>query len=203
MTVFPLQYFPPIPWFVAAQRETTLRLEVSQHYRKQRYTNRMRIRAANRVLPLIIPLERTGSKTAIADKRISYQDGWHKQHWKSIESAYRAAPYFEYYETRLRPFYQGTETSLLTFHLEALRWILELLQLDPEIQLSESYSPPDSYQTDYRNVFDPTGAHLPTWFQPLPYPQVFEGFVPGLTILDLIFNEGPNARLLLKNMLND
>lgn len=168
---------------------------------KQQYTNRMRIRAANRVLPLIIPLDRKGSKMPIASKCISYREEWQKQHWKSLESAYRATPYFTYYEDALAEFYFERHDSLLEFHLKGLGWVLRLLDHTVPLRLTGHYAPADSYTHDYRESFDPSGATLPPWFSPLPYPQVFEGFYPGLSILDLLFNEGPQAAPLLKQMM--
>lgn len=200
LSIFPIHYFPPVPWFAAAMQEQEILLEVCQHYRKQQYTNRIRIRAANSVLPLIIPLDRKGSKTPIAQKIISYREEWQKQHWKSLESAYRASPYFVYYEDTLATFYDASHTSLLDFHLKALDWILAILDHQVPVRLTESYLPPDAYAVDYRDSFDPAGKMLPPWFRPLPYPQVFEGFSPGLSILDLVFNEGPAAALRLKEM---
>ena len=161
----------------------------------------MRVLASNRVLPLIIPLDRKGNKTPIGKKRISYREEWQKQHWKSLESAYRATPYFTYYEDALAPLYFETHEMLLDFHLKGLEWVLTVLNHRVPLRLTDRYLPAESYTRDYRESFDPTGVHLPGWFQPLPYPQVFEGFHPGLSVLDLVFNEGPQAAILLRQML--
>ena len=162
----------------------------------------MRVRVANGVLPLIIPLDRKGNKTPIGEKRIAYREAWQKQHWKSLESAYRATPYFAYYEDALAPFYFAHHEMLLDFHLKGLEWVLGVLNHRVPVRLTDTYLPPGSYDRDYRESFDPTGAQLPSWFHPLPYPQVFAGFHPGLSILDLIFNEGPQSAMRLRQMMD-
>lgn len=204
MIVLPIAYFPPIPWYSAISGEEAVLLEVYQHYRKQKYTNRMYIRSANRVLPLSIPVERRGMRMPIKEKKISYQDDWQKQHWQSLISAYRNSPYFLYYEDELSSLYKQKPVYLLDFLESCLGFIQDKMKLDTQFKLTAEYFPTESYaDKDFRDAFDSGRQELPAWFTSLPYPQVFEGFESGLSILDLLFNMGPEGnRLILDGKAN-
>lgn len=199
MTVFPLYYFAPIPWFSAALKAENIQLEVCQHYVKQQNTNRMWIKTTSGKLPLIVPVKHTGERKALKEKRISYDTNWQKTHWKSIETAYRSAPYFEYYEDKLVRFYEKKYVFLAEYLLEIHQTCQQILDLPIQYALTTAYEMPDFYTADFRNAFDANCEILPEDFTPVPYTQVFEGFTPGLSILDLICNEGPKGRLLLKS----
>ena len=195
--VFPLCYFPPVPWWAAALRESHIWLEAAQHFRKQQYTNRMRVKVSNQVLPLSIPIERRGAKVPIRDKKISYAEDWPRQHWRTLCSAYGASPYFEFYRDELQALYEKRPVFLLDLLLPALHWQQKTLGLSLEWELTRAYRGPATYGRDYRTAFDPGLAKLPPWFREQAYPQVFGEFVAGLSILDLLCNEGPNSKLIL------
>jgi hypothetical protein len=197
LNVYPIAYFPPIPWFVAARREEAFLLEVCQHYRKQQITNRMWIKGPNRALPLTIPVERRGARAPIRDKKISYAENWQKQHWYSWIAAYRNSPYFEYYEDDFRPLFEQKYVYLVDLLTEALGVLWQKLDLALRYSYTEEYHPASFYGRDFRMDFQAGLEAFPLWFQPQVYPQVFPGFTPGLSIVDLLFNEGPNCRLLL------
>lgn len=198
LNLFPLCYFPPVSWFALAGNEEKLLIEVKEHYTKQKLTNRMRIQTANGVLPLIIPVLRTGERKPIQEKKISYDTDWQKIHWKSLESAYRRSPYFEFYEHKFLPLYQKKTPFLLDFNLEILNLCLEILKTPKGIQLTESYQEADCYNKDYRQAFDPSGNAYPEEFTPSPYTQVFGDFIPDLSVFDLICNEGPASLGVIK-----
>ena len=197
MNIYPIQYFAPVPWFALANQEETLLLEAKAHYKKQELTNRMCIQTANGVLSLVIPVLRTGERKPVQDKKIAYDTDWQKIHWKSLESAYRRSPYFEYYEHKFQPFYQKKYPFLLDFNQAILSVCLDILKMPKQIQLTETYESPDFYTRDYRNAFDAAGKTLPESFLVQPYSQVFGEFVAGLSIFDLICNQGPNSLALL------
>lgn len=197
MNIYPICYFPPIPWFSAAIQENTLLLEVHQHYRKQQFTSRTWIRASNRTLPLTVPVGKRGAKIPIKDKRISYSEKWPHQHWQSLIAAYANSPYFEFYREDLEAFFQQEFTFLPDLLLASLELTKGILQADFKVMLTEEYLLSEAYEADFRNSFDPSLQQLPDWFGAREYPQVFEGFVPGLSILDLVFNLGPESRLYL------
>ena len=198
MHIFPVSYFPPVPWFAAAQNHSKIILEVHQHFRKQQYTNRSQIKLSNRIMSLTVPIQRRGEKAAIKDKKISYAENWQKQHWYSLESAYRGSPYFEFYQDKLAHIFEQKFIWLLDLNLATTQLCLEILGLNIELQHSEEYHDSSHYTTDYRSRFDPSLRKLPSWFQPVPYPQVFEGFSAGLSVIDLICNMGPESRLILQ-----
>lgn len=198
--IFPLFYCPPLSWFAAASHESAIMIEVMQPYRKQLYTNRMHIRVSNRVMALSIPVERRNKHVPIREKRINYQEPWQRQHIRSIQYAYQNSPYYEYYADHFQPFYGKKYEWLIDFNLEWLSKLIELLKLDLELKLTDKYEEKVSFGRDYRQEFDPTRKQLPEWFVEKPYLQVFEGFESNLSIIDLLCNEGPESKQLLKSM---
>jgi hypothetical protein len=197
LTVFPICYFPPIPWFAALIREEKVFLEVTQHYRKQHFTNRMRVRIANRVMPLVVPLQRSGSSTPIREKRIANDENWQRVHWLTLESGYRSSPYFEFYEDRFRPFFEKPYSFIADLNEGVLEVLFDILSLSPELTLTTEFLDSTYYEKDYRQAFHASGKLLPPSFHVIPYTQVFDGFEAGLSIFDLICNEGPSSRKLL------
>ena len=157
----------------------------------------MYVKLANQVYPLTIPIERRGAKVSLKEKRISYREAWQRQHWNSLVSAYQNSPYFEYYEQEIKLCLDQAPAFLLDLHLDLLSLLLKWVGWEGEIVLSDAYHESEFYEVDLRKSFDPRLQKLPNWFIPIPYPQVFEGFDPGLSILDLLFNEGPATRTLL------
>ena len=198
MTIFPIAYFPPIPWFAAAIREKDIILEVCQHFRKQQYTNRMQIKGPNRIMPLTVPVGRKGAKLPIKEKKISYSENWQRQHWRSLIAAYKGSPYFEFYDHKMEPLFAQEFESLIDLNVATIKTCLDILGIEIEMSFSRSFEESETYNQDFRNDFDPSLKTLPDWFNTIPYVQVFDGFTPGLSILDLIFNLGPESRLLLK-----
>lgn len=204
MKILPVCYFPPVHWYAALLAEKAVILEVCQHYRKQQLTSRTWIKVANRSLPLTIPVRRRGAKVAIRDKKISFDENWQLHHWRSLESAYRNSPYFEFYGEEIRESLMIQEDNLLNFVMRQTHLIRKLLGIETEILLSKQYLESESEQKDLRGDF-PSGMNgLPKWFREIPYPQVFGEFQAGLSILDLLFNLGPESKvILLKSISKD
>ena len=200
--IFPIAYFPPVHWFAKAITCKQITLEVHQHFRKQQLTNRMHIRAANRILALTIPIQRRGSKTAIKDKKISYAEDWRKQHLQSLISAYRNSPYFIYYEEELAALYQREPTYLLDFLMEAFNFICKAYSIELDTCFTQEFQSLGFYENDFRDDFDPGLKDFPDWFMIREYTQVFGGFSPGLSILDLLFNEGRTGLELLRKSIS-
>ncbi|RMG60939.1 MAG: hypothetical protein D6722_20330 [Bacteroidetes bacterium] len=192
---FPLHYFPPIPWFVAALRYERVYVDADQPYRKQRYHSRAFIKMPNRVLPLTIPVARRSARAPLRDKMVSFAEDWPGQHWRSLQMAYRRSPYYEYYEDRLRPLFEEPAPSLVAHNWRCLRLVAELLNLP---QVMEEGAGPAGLD-DFRGAFDPSLRQLPPWFEPVPYAQVFPPFAAGLSILDLLFNLGPESLIYLRD----
>jgi len=201
--ILPICYFPPVHWYAALIREKKVFLEVCQHYRKQQLTSRTHIRVSNRVLPLTIPVRRRGAKIPVKDKKISFGENWQLQHWRSLKTAYRNSPYFEYYAEEIHQSLMHKEEGLMEYLLIQLDLLNRMLSLDVQFELTKAYEEEDKFQRDLRGDFDPSLKKLPNWFYPVPYPQVFQGFEAGLSILDLLFNMGPEARIVLLEAMKD
>lgn len=199
MKIFPVYYFPSISWFAALSQEKEVTLELHQHYRKQNYYNRMRIKGPNKVLLLTVPVVKDKESTPLLQRQVSYRENWQKNHWKSLEAAYRASPYFEFYEDRIQGYFEREQASLSGLNLAIIQTLLDLLQLDVSLHFSSSYQSSEAYETDYRSDFFSQGEPLPDWFKPAEYRQTFgESFAPDLSILDLLFNMGPESAGILR-----
>lgn len=184
-------YFPPIDYFQALVKHAVI-LEWTDRYQRQSYRNRCYIYGANGLLLLSIPvLHRSGQKAK--DRQIAYDWDWQKQHWKSLESAYSHAPYFEFYEAGLRPLYEKRERFLYDLNLKTLELTTDWLELYRSPSRTEHYEKTPTGALDFRDAFnakDRSTVHF------TPYRQVFAhkyGFLPNLSILDLLFCMGPDS----------
>ncbi len=189
-------YLAPVSYYQLLTSSETVFLEQWENYQKQSYRNRCRIAAANGVMTLNIPVESAGGeKILIKDVRISSHDDWQMKHWRSIVSAYRSSPFFEYYEDDFRPFYEKKWKFLWDFNWEFMQKILHLLDISPTIEFTEEYKV--NVENDFRDKIHPKKQSvLPTE----KYYQVFEqkhGFLSDLSILDLLCNMGNEAVLCL------
>ena len=203
MEILPSSYLAPILQFCICMKEKEIMLEVHENYKKQTYRNRTYIYGANGALMLNIPLEKGRNHTAMKDKKISYEADWRQLHWRSFESAYRSSPFFEYFEDDLRPFYEGKEVSFLVDFNEKLEEkIKELLSVQYTKKPTEHYMELPA-EEDWRVKIHPKKHG---WEQQVEFPeylQVFAdrfGFIQNLSIVDLLFNEGPNARKYLEKI---
>ncbi|MEM6630209.1 MAG: WbqC family protein [Bacteroidota bacterium] len=194
MTIFPVFYFPPIPWFVRAIQEKEILLDIHQPYRKQRYFSRMEILGPNQVIQLSIPIERRNKRLPLACKQISFAEKWRTQHWRSLMYSYKNSPYFPYYSDKLESIYTKKVVPLSEFLIEGIELCFTMIGMSPHIQLTQDSPPAGEESQDYRKSFPTNPTVLPEWFRIIPYVQVFEGFSPGLSILDLLFNLGPESR---------
>lgn len=199
MITLPISYFGPIEEYVYLSQNESVTYEVKEHFLKQSYRNRCIVYGANGLLRLTVPLVlKSREKTAMEDIKISYADNWQAQHWRSIQSAYKNSPFFDYYEELLLPLFLEEFETLKELNFKALKVILKCLQIDCELKFSKEFS---TYsQNDLRLNIHPKKE--PTVELPR-YIQVFEekhGFHGNLSILDLLFNEGPSAILYLQNV---
>ena len=183
-------YLPNIhycSWIIAQKQPYFVR---DTHYQKQTYRNRTEIYGANGKLKLTLPIVHNKSKSHQKEEevQIAKTTAWQKQHWKSICSAYRSSPYFEYYEADLISFYKEEVTHLMQFNLDLLNKIMEM------IEFSMSYKIVEWRKDIHRRMDDLVNAKKSVQINFEPYRQVFEeknGFIPNLSIIDLLFNLGP------------
>ena len=189
-------YLAPISYYAILLQDPNCRIELHEHFIKQSIRNRCDIYGANGKLRLSIPKQRKGSsKTIIENLKISYRNNWQKQHWNAIESAYNSSPFFEYYKDELKPFFEEKEEYLVNFNSKLQNVILSMLQQENIIKNTTEYLHKGDF-FDLRNY---------TWKlkNQEKYDQVFmenQGFIPNLSILDLLFNLGPESIDYLQNL---
>lgn len=197
-------YLAPVEYYSKLKAYDKIYIEHHDHYVKQTYRNRCNIAGPEGVLSLSVPIIRPDTpKCAMKDIRISDHGNWRHLHWNAIESAYNNTPFFEYYKDDLRPFYENKYTFLADFNEELRCKICELMDISPVVEHTASYHTdflPD--EADYREVIHPKKDYteVDKDFLPKPYYQVFEsrhGFLPNLSIIDLLFNMGPESVLVL------
>lgn len=196
MSRFPFAYWGSIGYFKQLVESPTICLEQEEHYVKQTLRNRMYILGPNKTLPLSIPVIKVnGSKTAMKDILIAYQEDWQKEHLKALETAYSSSPYYEHYLYEIEPFYSKKKERLIDFHLESLELINQWLDLGLTFQLSQSFDLEED-EKDFRQM-----EEVPHNSVDYSYHQVFQHqetpFIGNLSILDAVFNLGPMARRLL------
>lgn len=204
--LFSTAYFAPVQYFVHLRRSENPIVESCEHYIKQTYRNRCIIATANGLMCLSLPIDKTYSeKTSIRDVKLSGHGNWQHLHWNSMESAYNSSPFFEYYADDLRPFFEKEPGFLFDFNESIRLKICDLLDIPGKVQYSAEYLKkdllPEDYQ-DFREIIHPkkNPAEVDPDFVPKPYYQVFDrkfGFQPNLSILDLLFNLGPESILYL------
>lgn len=193
--IFPLFYHPPIEYFtrLISHKENVL-LEKFEHFPKQTYRNRTSIHSPNGKLDLIVPvIKGSNVHTPVKDVRISYEFNWQRLHLMSLQTSYRSSAYFEFYEDDLMPFYEKKWNFLCDYNEEILRFLLQALKLKINYKFTEEYEKHYPDLLDYRESIHPK-KEAPLEFK--PYFQVFEdknGFLKNLSILDLLFNQGPHS----------
>lgn len=196
-----LHFLPSLEYFCAIHNHSAIVLESHEHFVKQSYRNRCYINTAQGVEMMSVPLTMKGSKTPIRDVRIDYTRNWKNHHWRTIESAYRKAPFYEHYESGFRKIIYANHVFLFDLNRALLSFCLTSLKWEKELEESTSfYEEMPLGMKDLRNVivakkpFAERGI-----YQIQPYYQVFGStFVGNLSILDLLFCEGPQGSSLLK-----
>lgn len=196
-----LQYFPPIAYFAVLLKHENVWIEQFENYQKGSYRNRCHIATANGLLRLSIPLEKgKNNQTTIKEVKIHKDTNWQIQHWRAIKSAYGNAPYFEYYADELLPFFEKKYNYLFDWNLDLLNCIMELFMMPNTLQFTDEYQVDlNENITDFRNVISPKSLES-TLFQSISYQQLFtekHGFIPELSILDVLFCKGPEAVLVI------
>ncbi len=197
-------YFGPVQWYQKLHRCTSCLLERHESFIKQTYRNRMIIATVSGMQSLSIPLVHDDS-VLITDIRISDHANWRHVHWNALVSAYGESPFFDYYQDDIRPFYERKWEFLFDFNTAIMYKMIELLDIRPSVSFTESYISADAYKNngeidDFRDGIRPKKPLGDASFDVRRYYQVYgqrHGFIPNLSILDLLFNEGNEAVLYL------
>lgn len=201
--ILSVAYFPPVQYITKFCVYDRVFIEMHENFQKQSYRNRCVIYGANGPLTLVIPVKKhRGRKKIITDVRIDNDKDWQNIHWKSLVSAYRNSPFFEFYQDDLNRLLFKREEFLADINLHLLDHIIRLLNLNETYSLSEDFLI-DSGLHDYRQAINPKKRlqKPDRRFYPVRYQQVFAekfGFIPNLIVLDLLFNEGPNSHHILQ-----
>lgn len=192
--ILPISYFGPLEYYAILLSHDTV-IESHENYQKRSVRNRSQILSANGILTLSVPLNKGKTLKQIKEVEISYSVHWQKQHIRAIRSAYESAPYFDHYWEQVRQIINHNWTYLYDLNLEILSW-LHKVGFIGAYKFTNSYMRAADYKLDKR----PTSS---SWNQVFPhYNQVFEakfGYLSNLSILDGIFNLGPELRLILKH----
>ena len=188
--IFCPAYFPNVNYFVNLLQQKSIVFAGNTFYKKQSFRSRTVIYGANKELKLIIPIRhwKKGKKPIDSKIKIAYDMDWQNQHWKSICSAYRSSPYFEFYEHEIAPFYKEEKENLFLFNLSIIEKVMALMDESFEYKISSLKG-----KKYIDKLIDPK-IKSKNKFE--AYPQVFSskyGFIPNLSILDIIFNLGPNS----------
>lgn len=193
--VFPMFYLPPVEYFIKLKAyKPDILIEREEHFPKQTYRNRANVYTPDGVLALVVPVVK-GSKThtKVKDVKISYDFDWQRLHWLSLQACYRRSAYFEYYEDEFAVFYNKKYPFLFDYNEQLLQFILKSLKMPVTLTFTESYEEQYPSLADFRNTFNPKKE---SQFEQKLYFQVFEerkGFIKNLSIVDLLFNQGPQA----------
>ena len=208
-------YFAPIQWYQKLHRYDKVEIEAHDSFIKQTYRNRCIIATTAGVQALTVPVERGTDGTDAADAqptkkclmkdvRISDHGNWRHLHWNALASAYGESPFFEFYADDVRPFFERRWTYLYDFNAEICAKMCELIGISPDVGPTAEYIAADdpalSGTADFRDAIRPKHPLPDPEFSPRRYYQVYEakhGFLPNLSILDLLFNMGPESLLYL------
>ncbi len=194
-TLYISSYFAPVTHWIPMANGDEIMWENHDHYQKQTYRNRMYIYGANGPLMLSIPIKHLGKEGHQKTNAVKIENAfpWQQQHWKSIETAYRASPFFEFYEDQIKPLYNQQFEKLFDFNLACFRVATKLLGFEDTLGFTSHYEKTIQKFNDQRSLINAKSIAGTTH---TPYYQQFEnkhGFISNLSILDLIFHEGTNA----------
>lgn len=197
-------YLAPVQYYSKLNRADSVTIELFEHYIKQSYRNRCIIAGPEGAQPLTLPVEKAPNHGSIKDVRLSDHGNWRRLHWNALQSSYMTSPFFEYYADDFAPFYEKKYDFLCDFNEELMLLCCRLLDIDIEGKLRHT----DTYRSDIadgevdlRNAISPKcDFTADANFEAKPYYQVFRertGFIPNLSIVDLLFNMGPEGLLYL------
>ena len=188
-------YFGPVQWYQKLHRADEAWIERHETFQKQTFRNRCMIATTQGVQALTVPVERpSASLSTIKDVRVSDHGDWRRLHWNALRSAYGESPFFEYYEDDLRPFFERRWAFLFDFNEEIRQKICELIDIQPQVRYTNDYI--KEANNDFREAIQPKHPAPDTDFLPRSYYQVYRqkhGFLPNLSILDLLLNMGPES----------
>jgi len=200
-TIIHPTYFPNIEFFYHLFKSKKLLFEVNDFYQKQTFRNRTLIYSSNGKLNLTIPVKFSSTKKErLRDIKICNDIKWQKNHLKSIQIAYRSSPYFEFFEDHFFLIFEKKEKFLIDISLKSIEIIFKILEKDLEYNITSSYQEDYKLDSDCRDLSKRNKKKIKNFIK--PYHQVFaheHGFISNLSMIDLVFNEGPNSLTYFKD----
>jgi hypothetical protein len=190
-------YFGPIQWYQKLYRAEHVVIEQWESFQKQTYRNRCLIATTQGIQALTVPVVR-GETSLMKDIRISDHGNWRHLHWNALQSAYGESPFFEYYQDDIQPFFTQRWDYLFDFNEAIRQKMCELIDISPQVSLTGSFQPKANH--DFREAINPKHPAPDADFESRSYYQVYQqkhGFLPNLSILDLLMNTGPESILYL------
>ncbi len=198
--LFSTAYLLPVEYFVYMLLSDNVCIEAQETYPRQTYRNRCYIYGSNGIESLNIPVIKPyGERSKTKDVLISYEQKWQRNHWRAICAAYRNSPFFIYYQDFLEPFYQKQIGKLLDFNFFLLDALFSEIGIEKSVCFTTVFEKKITCATDLRTIISPKSKDRGQ-FQPLKFPhynQVFAhkyGFIANLSIIDLLFNKGPDTK---------
>nr|WKN35561.1 WbqC family protein [Tunicatimonas sp. TK19036] len=198
-------YLPCLAYFASIRSSTKILLDNSETYIKQSYRNRCYILGANKIQPLSVPVHRGSGKVCTKDVRVAYGNRWQNNHWRSIASAYGKTPFFAHFADEFHDILFHQHKYLIDLNVDLLSKCLELLQWKHTIHFCQDN---DTFIekkpiNDYRGQIQISETKFKNYqFQPIQYMQAFgKDFAPNLSIIDLLFCEGPRADYIIQHSL--
>ncbi len=196
-----LHHLPCIEYFACISGFGELRIEACENYRKQTYRNRCEVLTTNKTDLLTVPVRQQGAVKLYRDIRIDYRQDWIRRHWGCFQSAYGKSPYYEFYAPDLERVYRGKPVFLFDLNRELLTICLKFLGMNPRIAYTLSYEEKAGskiFDARYRIKAKKDKENC-FFYRSIPYYQTFgNDFVPNLSIIDLLFNQGPESPRVLK-----
>ncbi|MGD1842579.1 MAG: WbqC family protein [Thermonemataceae bacterium] len=196
-----LQYLPPLEYFTALLKHSQCLIDIHENYQKQSYRNRCYLCTTHGVQALSIPVVKGNTKQKMKDVRIDYTQKWLQVHWRTITSSYGKAPFFEYYIDFFYDIFFKKPTFLTDLNQSLLTLCLRLIDIQIPVVYTEKYIEKGEFtdMTDARAAIHPKKSYRQNLFyMPKSYEQHFGSeFVPNMSILDLLFCEGNNAKYIL------
>ncbi|MEQ9423229.1 MAG: WbqC family protein [Cyclobacteriaceae bacterium] len=200
MTLIEIQFLPSLEYFCCLLKHPVT-LDRHEHFVKQTYRNRCYINSANKVIPLVVPIKSGSRRLPMAEVPIDYRQKWLNSLWSSIQSAYGKSPFYEFYEEEFHSVLFSKPDFLFDLNFKLLTLCLRCLQINLELKLSTGYHlTEDRGLNDLRSKIHPKKPFGDrNFYRPYSYTQLFgNNFVPNLSLIDLIFCEGPNAGAILR-----
>jgi len=195
-----LHYFPCVIYFTLFKNFNCVVLEAEEHFVKQTYRNRTYILTSNKIDRLSIPIVHEDKRKPIKQLRIDYKQKWQQRHWRAIQTAYAKSPFFEYYAYLFEEVIFSGFDRLWDMSKSILTLCLGILEIDVDIRQTDNYIKPNADNASlYHDMRDKINLNFNNGIiHAKPYNQLFSStFIKNLSILDLLFNEGPTAKTII------